>query len=110
MERKIRTIAGILSSLPHLLLSPLNLLKTRLQARNIPLHPGKSFLKDSTILRERESLKTIVRSIYRNEGKKAFWNGTLVSSASIVMIGLFFFLQNTFRNTLYTQSQISGKV
>jgi hypothetical protein len=56
------------------------------------------------------SLHRFVQLIAQKEGVKAFWNGTVVSSASVLMIGLFFFLQNTFRNRLYPFFNSSGRL
>ena len=96
-------MAGLASSIPHFLLSPLNLLKTRLQAGRI-----QGIISGDQI-NYRESVIQTANRIYTQEGLKAFWNGTLVSSGSIVMIGLFFFMQNTFRSYFYSRAQKESK-
>jgi hypothetical protein len=105
LERKIRTKAGVLSSLPHFFLSPLNLLKTRLQASS-----GLKLFGMAKSGNQEPTLRRFVQMIAQREGVKAFWNGTVVSSASVLMIGLFFFLQNTFRNRLYPFFHSSGRL
>lgn len=77
----------------YLALSPLNLVKTRLQAYGgFPQAGFPGF---------RDSLQHYIKSVARVEGPRALWNGTMVSFLSLSAIGVYYSLYRMFCRGLY---------
>lgn len=100
--RKVRTISGVLGSLPYFALSPLNLIKTRLQASGgltgLGYASSKSHMWD------------YVKSIVRVEGVRALWNGAVSSFGSVTMIGMYFFLYGSVSRDIYSLFGASSRL